>query len=81
MTTIDHPRFTQKSYGGKDFRTTLTTFDHVSTSPAKQKFTFANSKSIRFKQAKVQHDLIGYNLPPTKSSRAAGFGFGKRFVE
>ena len=60
--------------------TLLTTYDNVSTSLAKNKFTFGVSRHERFPSVKLRnHEQIGYDLPPTKSTRGAGFGIGERF--
>ena len=48
MSTIEHPRFTQHSYGGQNQKTLITTYDLVSTSPSKLKYSFGDSKSVRF---------------------------------
>jgi hypothetical protein len=54
----------------------------VSTSPSKLKYTFGNSKSDRFPKPTVKYnENIGYTLPSTKGSRAAGFGIGERFSD
>mmetsp|Transcript_2214 Transcript_2214/g.3328 ORF Transcript_2214/g.3328 Transcript_2214/m.3328 type:complete len:132 (-) Transcript_2214:1280-1675(-) len=60
----------------------LTTYDTLSTSPTKLKYSFGLSKDKRFPSVKkTHHEQIGYDLPPTKGKRAAGFGIGKRFAE
>ena len=85
MSTIEHPRFTQHSYGGNHQKTLITTYDLVSTSPSKLKYSFGDSKSIRFPKFNSTkskgHDQVGYTLPTTKSSRGAGFGIGDRFKD
>ena len=48
MSTIQHPKFTQSSFKGPEYQTTLTTYDLVSTSPSKLKYTFGNGKGDRF---------------------------------
>jgi hypothetical protein len=54
----------------------------VSTSPSKLKYTFGNSKSERFPKLKTKtNDIVGYTLPSTRGSRAAGFGIGERFSD
>lgn len=58
---------------------TLTNFDKVSTSTALQKFSF--SKDRRFKDVKVQHHRIGYELPSAfvhATDKGPGFGYGVR---
>ena len=82
MSTISHPR--EKSYYNPNLaEVSYTTFDRVSTSPAKQQYSFGISRTIRFPTVKLKHpnEQIGYNLPSTKKSRAAGFGIGDRFTE
>ena len=75
MTTIDHPN--QQIYTKKGFVTQLTTYDRVSTSPAKNKCSFSPSK--RMPKVKITGTDLFYALPSTKSTRAAGFGIGERF--
>ena len=58
----------------------LTTFETVINSPSKLKYSFA--KGDRFPSVrKTYHGQIGYTLPTTKKSRAAGFGIGERFKQ
>jgi hypothetical protein len=67
---------------GNSYATQLTTYDLVSTSPSKLKYTFGVSKNPRFsKSRKGETDQIGYDLPTTKGTRAAGFGIGERFSD
>ena len=81
MSTIPHPKFINTSFKGQDYDSTLTTYDLVSTSPTKLKYSFGNSKSERFPKVIKKHELTGYTLPSTKGSRAAGFGIGERFSD
>ena len=56
------------------------TYDNVSGSPTKLKYSFGISKAIRFPKVKLRnHEQVGYDLPTTKKTRAAGFGIGERF--
>jgi hypothetical protein len=75
MTSVGHPKFpSHRGRGSFD----LTTFDNVSGSPSKLKYSFA--KGTRFPSVNRRtHDLVGYSLPTTKKTRAAGFGIGNRF--
>ena len=61
----------------------ITTYDNISTSPTKLKYTFGDSKTNRFPKVnpvKLKgHDQVGYTLPSTLKSRGAGFGIGDRF--
>jgi len=66
-------------YHPKQMNSTLTSFDKVSTSSAIHKFTF--SKDSRFKDIKIAHHRIGYELPSAiRQGRGmgVGFGFGER---
>jgi hypothetical protein len=56
----------------------LTSFDLISKSTALQKFSF--SKDTRFKETKITHHRIGYDVPGAfnPKSRSTGFGFGDR---
>jgi hypothetical protein len=66
-------------YHPKHNGSTLTSFDSVSKSSALQKYSF--TKDTRFKGTKVEHHIVGYNLPSgfgQPKSRAAGFGYGNR---
>ena len=60
---------------------TLTSFDKVSTSSAIQKFSF--SRDSRFKDVKLEHHRIGYDIPsafrPTPE-KGVGFGYGDREI-
>ena len=61
---------------------THTSYDTVSTSPAKLKYSFGISKTVRFPTVKLRnHEQVGYDLPTTKKTRAAGFGIGARFAD
>ena len=75
MTSIGHPKFpSQRGRGSFD----LTTYDNVSGSPSKLKYSFG--KESRFPSvSRRAHEQIGYTLPTTKKTRAAGFGHGERF--
>jgi len=66
MSIQNHPR--DKEY-------TLSTFDAVTSSA---KFTF--SKANRFPDLKLQHHLVGYDLPSTIVAKTATFGIGSRNV-
>jgi hypothetical protein len=55
---------------------TYTNFDRVISSPGQAKFGFA--KARRFTYSKPVTEVVGYTLPSTISSKAAGFGFGKQ---
>jgi len=77
-----HPKFNLTINTSKGKETMLTTYDTLSTSPTKLKYSFGLSKDKRFPSVKkTHHEQIGYDLPPTKGKRAAGFGIGKRFAE
>ena len=74
MTSINHPKLpSQRDRGSFD----LTTYDQISGSPSKLKYSFG--KQSRFPSVKHRHEQIGYTLPSTKKTRAAGFGVGERF--
>ena len=75
MTSVGHPKLpSQRGRGSFD----LTTFDNVSGSPSKLKYSFG--KGTRFPSVNRRtHDLVGYTLPSTRKPRAAGFGIGERF--
>lgn len=82
MSTIQHPR--DKTYCSPNLgEVSYTTFNNVSTSPAKQQYSFGISKTIRFPSVKLRHpnEQVGYDLPSTKKVRAAGFGVGERFAD
>lgn len=53
-----------------------TSYEKVTQSSAQQKYTF--SKAQRFPKIKATTDLVGYNLPSTKTEKSAAFGFGDR---
>jgi len=53
----------------------LSTFDAVTTSA---KFTFGKGK--RFPDLKLQHHLVGYDLPSTIVAKTSTFGIGVRNV-
>ena len=79
MSIISHPR---KSTFCKEQVADVshTTYDRVSGSPTKLKYSFGMSKAIRFPKVKLKnHEQVGYDLPTTKKPRAAGFGIGERF--
>ena len=53
-------------------------YEVVNFSTAKQKYSFG--KSTRFPSVmQPKNHNIGYDLPSTKTKRAAGFGVGQRF--
>ena len=52
----------------------LTTFDKVNYSSTQSKFTF--SKAERFPTIKANNPVSCYDIPTTKSTRAAGMGYG-----
>lgn len=67
MSTLLHPKYNVE----------WTTYDRINFSTAKQQFSFP--KSNRFPEVRKQiHELIGYDLPNTRSFRATSFGFGHR---
>ena len=71
MTTTQHPRLPP----GID----LTTYDRVSTSPAKQKFSFGGLNNRFARGTKIISHQVGYTLPTTRSPKSCTFGFGDRF--
>ena len=76
-----HPKFNLSIDTKKGKETLLTTYDIISTSPTKLKYSFGISKNVRFQNKTTNNDLICYDLPSTKSTRAAGFGIGRRFAD
>ena len=54
-----------------------TNYERVISSPGQAKFAFP--KARRFSYQKPVSNLVGYELPSTISSKAAGFGFGTKF--
>lgn len=83
MSTIEHPKYIDTSFKGPDHITQLTTYDRISTSPAKHKFDFGISKNIRFKKPSLKgpgHELVGYVLPSTNNKKTCTFGIGERFA-
>ena len=87
MTTVQHPKYMEHDYkrNGEKFETSLTTYDNVSSSPAKLKYTFGNGKGKRFPTInpirEKGHDLVGYSLPSTRGTKACSFGIGERFAD
>ena len=81
MSTVQHPR--QKTFYNVNVAdVSHTTYDNVSGSPTKLKYSFGVSKTDRFPRIKLRnHEQIGYNLPTTRKPRAAGFGIGERFAD
>jgi len=79
MTTVLHPRHVHLKDEPEARTELLTTFDRVTNSPTKQKYSFGISKSKRFPSVKQRTDNI-YTLPSTKTERSAGFGIGDRFA-
>ena len=67
MSVSQHPRSEFYLY---------TNYDRVISSPGQAKFVFP--KARRFSYTKPVSNLVGYTLPSTISSKAAGFGFGPR---
>jgi hypothetical protein len=68
MSTVQHPR-------SPFFN--LVSYDKVSTSVAKQKFSF--SKADRFPTLKNNtQNATGYLLPSQLNKRGAGIGFGEK---
>ena len=81
MSTIEHPKYIDTSFKGPDHITQLTTYDLVSTSPSKLKYTFGVSKNPRFKKPVLKgHELVGYTLPSTNDKKTCTFGIGERFA-
>jgi len=81
MSTVQHPR--QKTLANVSIGDVgLTTYDNVQGSPSKLKYSFGMSKANRFPRIKLRnHEQVGYDLPSTKKTRAAGFGIGERFAD
>ena len=77
MTTVPHPK--KMIYHKPGMMTTLTTFEHVSRSPSKNKYSFCKVQN-RFMSVRKMQDQQ-YTLPTTKGRRAAGFGYGERFID
>lgn len=57
----------------------ITTYDFMSTSPAKVKYSFGGLNNRFMKLRKPNTEAIGYTLPPTTSPRKCSFGIGERF--
>lgn len=79
MTTVQHPKYPQFQRA----TTMLTTYDKISTSPSKLKYSFGNGSGPRFPSVEKRmkcHDQIGYNLPSTNKKKSCSFGIGERFV-
>ena len=53
----------------------LTTWESISTSNAKQKFSFGKAQRFKYKTSETK---VGYDLPSTISKRGAGIGFGMK---
>ena len=82
MSTIEHPKFIDTSFKGPEYQTQLTTYDLVSTSPSKLKYTFGVSKNPRFKKPVLKgHEQIGDDLPSTLGKKSSSFGIGERFAQ
>ena len=60
----------------KDKNFSLTTYESLSTSNAKQKFSF--SKADRFNSLRGFSTDVIYDLPSQLSARGAGMGYGKK---
>lgn len=73
MTTVQHPRFKPES--GIE----LTTYDLVSTSPSKLKYSFGGLNNRFAKPLKPVSQVVGYTLPSTRSPKSCTFGIGERF--
>jgi len=67
MSVIQYPRNSHYS---------MTTYETVSTSIAKQKFSFG--KADRFPSLKDRGTPVAYELPSQLSLRAASFGYGNK---
>lgn len=72
MTTIQHPK--EPEY----FE--VITYDQVSSSPAKLKYSFGGLNNRFMKSRKPITQIIGYDLPTTKTKKTCGFGIGERFA-
>lgn len=66
MSVIQEPRNANYS---------LTTWETISTSNAKQKFSFGKEQRFKYKTSDTK---VGYDLPSTISKRGAGIGFGMK---
>jgi hypothetical protein len=74
MTTEFHPKLPNKNNVAYE----LTTYDSVSGSPSKLKFSFGLGN--RFPSVKKTTNTINaYDLPSMKMNRGAGMGIGDRF--
>lgn len=76
MSTVDHPN--QAINSKKGYKTTLTTYDNIQSSPGFQKYSFSVGKRDPIVN-KSPCKQSGYTLPTTKTERCAGFGIGERF--
>lgn len=56
----------------------LTTYDKTNHSPSQAKYTFG--RASRFPSIQEKCPVTGYDLPTTKSPRAAGFGYGNKEI-
>ena len=52
----------------------------MSTSPAKLKYSFGGLNNRFAKTRKPTTQLVGYDLPTTKTTKTCGFGVGDRFT-
>lgn len=57
----------------------LTSYDLMSSSPSKLKYSFGGLNNRFQKTRKPCTQAIGYDLPSTKSPRKCSFGVGERF--
>jgi hypothetical protein len=65
MSTLIHPKYNVE----------WTVYDKFNFSTAKQKFSFPKGNRFPSVQKGI-HDIVGYNLPATITSRSTSFGFG-----
>ena len=72
MTTIEHPK--------EPFSKQIITYDLVSTSPAKLKYSFGGLNNRFAKIKKPITQVVGYDLPTTKTKKTCSFGIGERFA-
>ena len=69
MSTVQHPR-------SPFFN--LVSYDKVSNSVAKQKFSFSKADRFPSLKSNTQNTPTGYLLPSQLNKRSAGFGFGEK---
>lgn len=58
---------------------TISKFDTVNNSTAKQKFSFGKEARFPSVTKKIHNQSIGYDLPSTLKKRGCSFGVGTRF--